>query len=92
MRRSLKKRINEAGQGFPVGELAIALAGFCAAVLHDDELDDLLLEVFVLGEAQGTSEEEGHTRLPPCDRNEMIHIPLRCCPLQHCRQTDRYEG
>ena len=51
----LKKPINEAGQGVPVSELAIAIAARSAAALHNDEFDDLLLKVVVFGEAQGGS-------------------------------------
>ena len=93
-RGRIEKCLNEVGKSVPVGELAITLARCCAAAPHDDEFDDLLLEVIVLCQAQSTSEKEGHARMPPCDRDEMIHVSLRFCPLtfQYRRQTDGYEG
>ena len=80
--RLLQKAINEGGESVPISELAVT-SGELAAVplLKNDEFDDLLLEVIVLCQAQSTSEKEGHARMPPCNRDEMIHVSLRFCPL-----------
>src|SRR5262249_40118010 len=45
--------------GLPIGELPILLGARSIAALEDDEFDDLLLEVVVLGEAQGTPKKGG---------------------------------
>jgi hypothetical protein len=49
--------------GLPIGELPILLGARSIAALEDDEFDDLLLEVVVLGEAQGTPKNGDWQRL-----------------------------
>jgi len=58
----LNKAINKAGEDVPVSELAIARGACSATALHNDEFDDLLLEVVVLNEVQSTAEKGGSTR------------------------------
>ena len=55
----LKKTIDELCESLPVGELTIARGARSAAALHNDEFDDLLLEVVVFGEAQKHPQEGG---------------------------------
>ena len=81
LRGRIEKLVNEACESIPVRELAIALVACCSGALHDDEFDDLLLEVIVVGEAQTTPEKEAHAWMPPCDRDKMIHVFLRFWPL-----------
>ena len=90
----LKKSIDEVGECVPVSELVIALRARIAAALHDDEFDELLLEVVVFIEAQSTREKEGHAWLPPCHGDEAIHVFLsfRLLVFHRRRQTDGYEG
>ena len=45
-----KKTLNKAGEGVPVGELAIARDACSTTVLCNDKFDDLLLEVVVFSE------------------------------------------
>jgi hypothetical protein len=90
----LKKTINKAGEGVPVSELPIARGACSATVLHNDEFDDLLLEVVVFSEVQSTAKKEGHAWMPSRHRDKVIHVLLGFCPtvFQHRRQTDGYEG
>src|SRR5262249_37651172 len=48
--------------GLPIGELPILLGARSIAALEDDEFDDLLLEVVVLGEAQGSPKKRRVSR------------------------------
>jgi hypothetical protein len=59
------------------------------ATLHNDEFEDLLLEVVVFGEVQSAAEKEGHAWLPLRDRDKAIHILLSFCfrLFQHGRET-----
>jgi hypothetical protein len=54
---SLNKTINKAGEGVPISELPIARGACSATALHNDEFDDLLLEVVVFRKAQSTAEK-----------------------------------
>jgi len=89
-----KKPINKAGESPPVGKLAITLGPSGASALHDDEFDDLLLEVVIFGEAQSTPEKKGHARLPTCHSDKVIDVLLCFCLrlFQNRRQTDGYGG
>src|SRR5262245_47882246 len=71
-----KKSIDEVAEGIPVGELVIALGTRSTAALHDDEFDDLLLEVVVFSEPQCTSEEERRARSPSRYGYEAIGVLL----------------
>ena len=56
-----KKPLNEAGESVPVGELAVP-SGAHSAAFHDDEFDDLLLEVVVFGETRLVSQRMHSSR------------------------------
>ena len=61
-----KKSINEVAECVPVGELVITLRARIAATLHDDEFDELFLEVIVFGEAPTRrSEKQDDGLVPP---------------------------
>ena len=93
VKKRVKSLLDEVAKGVPVGELVIALGDRGAAALHDDEFDELLLEVVVFAETQGTPEKKRRARLPFRYGDKAIYIFLcfRFFVFQGSRQTDGYE-